>query len=105
MLDVYVRTQDAPGLVDGCLLFASRSQASDLHVEPQTLGWQVRQRVDGLLQPLVFLPLALGKAVIVRVKLLAKLDIGEQRKPQDGSFQTTINQNQLDIRCSFCQDA
>ncbi|MDP6165972.1 MAG: GspE/PulE family protein [Gammaproteobacteria bacterium] len=101
MLDVYVRTQDAPGLVDGCLLFASRSQASDLHVEPQTLGWQVRQRVDGLLQPLVFLPLALGKAVIVRVKLLAKLDIGEQRKPQDGSFQTTINQNQLDIRCSF----
>ena len=100
MLDVYLRTQDAPGMVDACLLLAANSKASDLHIEPQNQGWQIRQRVDGLLHPVVFLPKVLGNAVLVRVKLLAQLDIGEQRKPQDGSFQTTINQNQLDIRCS-----
>ncbi len=100
MLDVYIRTQDAPGVVNACLLLAANSKASDLHIEPQSQGWQIRQRVDGLLHPVVFLPQVLGNAVLVRVKLLAQLDIGEQRKPQDGSFQTTINQNQLDIRCS-----
>ena len=100
MLDVYIRTQDAPGMIEACLLLASNSQASDLHIEPQSQGWQIRQRVDGLLHPVAFLPQALGNAVLVRVKLLAQLDIGEQRKPQDGSFQTSINQNQLDIRCS-----
>jgi len=100
MLDVYIRTQDAPGMVDACLLLASNSKASDLHIEPQSQGWHIRQRVDGLLHPVAFLPQVLGNAVLVRVKLLAQLDIGEQRKPQDGSFQVTLNQNQLDIRCS-----
>ena len=100
MLDVYIRTQDAPGMIDALLLLASNSKASDLHIEPQNQGWQIRQRVDGLLHPVAFLPQVLGNAVLVRVKLLAQLDIGEQRKPQDGSFQISINQNQLDIRCS-----
>lgn len=101
MLDVYIHNQDAPGLVDACLLLACRSQASDLHIEPRIHGWQIRQRVDGLLHPVVVLPQSLGKAFIVRVKLLARLDIGEQRKPQDGSFQINLEQNQLDIRCSI----
>ncbi|MDP6968142.1 MAG: GspE/PulE family protein [Gammaproteobacteria bacterium] len=101
MLDAYIHTQDAPGLVDACLLLACQSKASDLHIEPQSHGWQIRQRVDGLLHPVAFLPPSLGKSMLVRVKLLAQLDIGEQRRPQDGSFQTTIKQNQLDIRCNI----
>ncbi|MDP6189578.1 MAG: GspE/PulE family protein [Gammaproteobacteria bacterium] len=100
MLEPYIQTQDAPGLVDACLLLACQSRASDLHIEPQNHGWQIRQRVDGLLHPVAFLPHALGRSMLVKVKLLAQLDIGEQRKPQDGSFQTTIKQNQLDIRCN-----
>ncbi len=100
MLDAYIQAQDAPGLLDGCLRKACSYHASDIHIEPLVEGWQVRLRVDGLLHPLTRLPSALGLAMVVRIKLLGQMDIGETRLPQDGRMQITIAQQQLHIRCS-----
>lgn len=100
MLDAYIQAQDAPGLLDACLRKACSYHASDIHIEPLADGWQVRLRVDGLLHVLTQLPTALGLAVVVRIKLLAQMDIGETRLPQDGRFQTSVQQQQLHIRCS-----
>ena len=100
MLDAYIQAQDAPGLLDACLRKACSYHASDIHIEPHADGWQVRLRVDGLLHVLSWLPTALGLALVVRIKLLGQMDIGDSRQPQDGRFQTNIDQQQLHIRCS-----
>lgn len=100
MLDAYIQAQDAPGLLDACLRKACTYHASDIHIEPLAEGWQVRLRVDGLLHLLTQLPTALGLALVVRIKLLGQMDIGETRLPQDGRFQTSVQQQQLHIRCS-----
>ena len=100
MLDVYIQTHDVPGLVSACLHLACINKASDIHIEPIQQGWCIRQRIDGLLRPMTNLPQGLGQALVVRIKLLSQLDIGEARKPQDGSFQQHIGGQQLDIRCS-----
>ncbi len=100
MLDVYVKAHDAAGLAYACLQKACVDNASDVHVEPIAQGWHIRQRVDGLLMPVINLPLSLGQAFVVRIKLLADLDIGESRIPHDGSFQQSILGQNLDIRCN-----
>jgi protein transport protein HofB len=100
MLDAYIQAHDATGLLDACLRKACAYHASDIHIEPLAEGWQIRLRVDGLLHVLTLLPTALGLALVVRIKLLGQMDIGETRQPQDGRFQTAIDQQQLHIRCS-----
>lgn len=61
-------------------------QASDLHLEPQRDGLNIRLRIDGVLHTQQILPLELASRLISRLKLLAKLDISECRLPQDGRF-------------------
>ena len=46
------------------------------------------------------LPRTAADAMVVRIKLLCKMDISESRRPQDGSFQWQLNDQQADIRCS-----
>ena len=70
--------------------------ASDIHLEMLPSGLRVRYRIDGVLRPQTFGPLqavldATMREVVSRVKILAKLDIAERRRPQDGSFRTTID--------------
>ncbi len=69
-------------LIEECL----RSGASDLHIEPQRDALRVRVRVDGSMEALQQLPTGLGRAVVARLKVMAGMDIGESRKPQDGRF-------------------
>lgn len=80
---------------------ALKQNASDIHLEPQRESFQVRFRVDGVLQPQPVLSLSLANRVISRLKLLAKLDISETRLPQDGRFQfKTLFADVLDFRLS-----
>ncbi|MBV8479777.1 MAG: type II/IV secretion system protein, partial [Actinobacteria bacterium] len=71
-------------LVNSILFQAAEDGASDVHFEPQEDSLLVRFRVDGVLQEMQRIPKRLMPGVTTRLKVLAKLDIAERRKPQDG---------------------
>jgi len=80
---------------------ATQKKASDIHLEPQAEGLQVRFRIDGVLQVQEQISRSLANRLISRLKLLAKLDISETRLPQDGRFQfKTTFSDILDFRLS-----
>jgi type IV pilus assembly protein PilB len=87
-------------LVNALIFQAAEDGASDVHVEPQENALVVRFRIDGVLQEAQRIPKRLASGVITRLKVLAKLDIAERRKPQDGriSLNAVAAGRMLDIR-------
>jgi type II secretory ATPase GspE/PulE/Tfp pilus assembly ATPase PilB-like protein len=79
---------------------AVAERASDLHFEPQREELLIRQRVDGFLLIKDRLPKREAAAVISRLKVMADLDIGEKRLPQDGTLLFPRLEGALDIRVS-----
>ncbi len=71
-------------MVNSIMLQAAEDGASDVHFEAQEDGLVVRYRVDGVLHEMQRIPKRLAPGVTTRVKVLAKLDIAERRRPQDG---------------------
>lgn len=94
--------EDAPiiELVNGVLARATDSRASDIHVEPDTQGFSIRYRVDGLLSPPERYARDRFDAVVSRLKLIAGLDIAERRLPQDGRFSAKMAGVETDVRVS-----
>ena len=74
--------------------------ASDVHIEPQEAGLQIRVRVDGVLQTQTLADKRIGGALAQRLKLMAGLDISEKRLPQDGRFSVRLKDNTIDVRLS-----
>lgn len=91
---------DAPviALLDQILAQAVEARATDLHFEPGPQGMALRQRVDGLLRPVMQLAPATGRAVVARLKILAGLNIAERRLAQDGPIRTAIAGRAQDLR-------
>ena len=93
---------DAPlvRLVNSIILQAAEDGASDLHFDPHDDALVVRLRIDGVLHEVQRIPKRLATAVTTRLKVLAKLDIAERRKPQDGriSLNAKAAGRLLDIR-------
>ena len=87
-------------LVNSIIFQAAEDGASDVHFEPQEDALLVRFRVDGVLVISQRIPRQLAVGVITRMKVLAKLDIAERRKPQDGRITLGAGAagRQLDIR-------
>ena len=87
-------------LVNSIVFQAAEDGASDIHLEPQEDGLLVRFRVDGVLVIAQRIPRQLAVGVVTRLKVLAKLDIAERRKPQDGRLTLGAGAagRQLDIR-------
>ncbi|MFT4634172.1 MAG: MSHA biogenesis protein MshE, partial [Crocinitomicaceae bacterium] len=79
---------------------AVRMGASDVHIEPQEDGLQIRVRMDGVLQIQMLADNLSGGALTQRLKLMAGLDISEKRLPQDGSFRVRLNEDTIDVRLS-----
>jgi len=79
---------------------AVHDRASDIHVEPEADCLRIRTRIDGLLHETAVIPAGLQNAVISRIKVLAKMDIAESRRPQDGRIRLPIEERELDIRVS-----
>ena len=75
-----------------------RDRASDIHIEPQGGRVRVRFRIDGALHDVLALPESMGPALVSRVKIMAKMNIVERRRPQDGQFATEIDGRPVDIR-------
>jgi type IV pilus assembly protein PilB len=93
---------DAPlvRLVNSVIFQAAEDGASDIHFEPQEDVLLVRFRVDGVLQEVQRIPKRMTAGVTTRLKVLAKLDIAERRKPQDGriSLNAAAAGRTLDVR-------
>jgi type IV pilus assembly protein PilB len=101
-LDAEDGISDAPlvKLVNSIFLQAADDGASDVHFDPTGDSLVVRVRVDGILHEMQRLPKRLASAVTTRLKVLAKLDIAERRRPQDGriSLGARVANRALDIR-------
>lgn len=78
---------------------AASLDASDIHIEPGQTSTRVRYRVDGFLRETMEVPRWMHENLIVRIKVLARLDISERRVPQDGHI-TAEESSGLDIRVS-----
>jgi len=76
-------------LVNKMIVDAIEQQASDIHVETNAAGrnLRVRFRKDGVLVPYLDLPSKFRKALVSRIKIMCHLDITERRKPQDGKIE------------------
>lgn len=79
---------------------AVQMRASDIHIEPDEHQLRIRLRVDGLLQENVLNESKIASAMVLRLKLMAGLDISEKRLPQDGRFNLTIKGHSIDVRMS-----
>lgn len=80
--------------------YAFDQRASDVHIEPHRDQSVVRMRIDGVLHPVNTLPKVVHAAVISRIKMLARLDIAEKRRPQDGRIKTARGDREVEIRVS-----
>ena len=89
-------------LVNSTIYDALKMQASDIHLECDARSLHVSYRIDGVL---VHITQAQGQElaeqVISRVKVMAELDIGERRIPQDGRFRVRVNDRDVDFRVSI----
>ncbi len=79
---------------------AAERAASDIHIEPYKEDVRIRLRIDGRLQELMRTTIDTLGPIITRIKIMADLDIAQQRLPQDGRTVTNVNGRELDIRVS-----
>ena len=98
--DADVSSKPIVRIVDLILMEAYKKGASDIHIEPTETQVRVRYRVDGYLREALMLPKKNQNAVTARIKILANLDITENRVPQDGRFKVRFGQRELDYRVS-----
>lgn len=94
---------DAPvvKLVNLIIQEAVSLRASDIHIEPFADHIRVRYRIDGILVQRDSPPKRLLPAIISRIKIMAKMDIAEKRRPQDGRIKIVINGKHYDLRVSI----
>jgi general secretion pathway protein E len=91
---------DARQLIDALLDQATARRASDLHFDPTASGYDVRQRVDGLLEPLAHHPPDVGRSLVTRLMVMAQLLTYRLDVPQEGRLRVVVpsSQEPLDLR-------
>ena len=101
--DVLDLANEAPiiKLVNLMITEALKERASDIHVEPSEEGVTVRYRIDGLLYNALSPPKRYQQAIISRIKIMANLNIAENRLPQDGRIKVKYGTQDVDIRVSI----
>jgi len=80
---------------------ALKQRASDIHIEPMVDCMRVRYRIDGILQDVMNIPKQNQNPVIVRIKIMSRLDITATRVPQDGRFKMRFQDMEVDFRVSL----
>lgn len=86
--------------VDLLLRYAFDQRASDVHVEPRREDSQVRLRIDGVLHNVHTYPRRVHPAIVSRIKTVARMDIAEKRRPQDGRIKTVVADKSVELRVS-----
>lgn len=93
--------QHIVNIVDWILQYAFSQRASDIHLEPRRDTGRMRFRIDGVLHDVYELPATIMAAVTSRLKILARLNVAEKRKPQDGRLKTkTPDGDEVELRIS-----
>ena len=88
-------------LVDSMIYTALQRRASDIHIETQDAAVHVKYRIDGSLQSAMRpIDKRFHSAILLRVKVMAELDIAEKRVPQDGRFEVRVPGKTIDFRVS-----
>ena len=88
-------------LVDWLLQYAFEQRASDIHLEPRKEQGEIRFRIDGILHYAYQVPPNVLLAITSRLKTLARMDISEKRRPQDGRLKTrTPDSKEVELRLS-----
>lgn len=100
--DIQKSSEDMPivQLVDAVFKQAVVKKASDIHIEPFKDHTEVRFRIDGVLRPIMTVPKEFESALTSRIKVMANLDITENRQPQDGRVMTEVSNRPVDLRIS-----
>ncbi len=86
--------------VEYLLHYAFEQRASDIHLEPKRNYTMVRLRIDGVLHGIYKFPRAIHAALVSRIKMLARMDIAEKRRPQDGRIKTERDGREVELRVS-----
>ncbi len=89
--------------VNELLIESLQARATDIHIEPSETRLRIRYRIDGILYE-VSVPESLQhlhSAIVSRIKIMANLNIAEQRMPQDGRIKVRTGQQALDLRISI----
>ena len=87
-------------LVDSLIVKALQKKATDIHLEPTAEAFRVRFRIDGLLTEYRSFPQWLAEPVLIRLKVMANVDITERRLPHDGSFAFEDFHQKVNVRLS-----
>jgi general secretion pathway protein E len=87
-------------VVDWLWQYAFDQRASDIHVEPRRDQGIVRFRIDGVLHQVYQIPASVLAAMTSRIKILARMDVVEKRRPQDGRIKTRSNEQDIELRIS-----
>ncbi len=87
-------------LADAVLREAVRLGASDIHLEPADQRGVVRMRVDGVLRPHMHIPLTALNRLVSRYKIMARLDIADRVRPQDGQVRVRVEGERFELRIS-----
>jgi general secretion pathway protein E len=86
--------------VDLLFQYAYDQRASDIHIEPKRTHAVVRLRIDGKLHATHSIPKPVYPSIVSRVKILARMDIAEKRRPQDGRIKTKFKETEVELRVS-----
>ncbi|EGR2797163.1 type II/IV secretion system protein [Vibrio navarrensis] len=87
-------------LINSMFEDAIQVAASDIHIEPDANVLRLRQRIDGILHETLLNEVNIAPALVLRLKLMANLDISEKRLPQDGRFNIRAKGQSVDVRLS-----
>lgn len=101
-LEAEINDESAPvaKMLESIFTDAIQVGASDIHIEPAEKFLRIRQRIDGILHEDIIPGRQIIDALVLRIKLMAKLNISEKRIPQDGRFHIKVKNHDIDIRVS-----
>ena len=100
--DLFDQKDDSPVIrsLNAMIIEAVQQGASDMHFEPGEHSLVVRYRIDGVLQKRHIPSKEYQKQMITRIKVMAKMDIAQQRLPQDGRIKLVLSGREIDFRVS-----
>ncbi|GMV38429.1 MAG: general secretion pathway protein GspE [Myxococcales bacterium] len=98
--EIEATDQHIVNAVDYLLHYALEHRASDIHLEPKREHLIARMRIDGVLHTVHKMPRVVHPAITSRVKSLARMDIAEKRRPQDGRIKTMQADREVELRIS-----
>ncbi len=90
----------ATALVNDLIDRALSCDASDIHIEPFEHNLRIRFRIDGALRSKMTVQKSMAQTIVMRIKVMFDLDIGESRQPQDGKAHVRTGDHDIDLRAS-----